>query len=98
MTKLNPFNSVFTELKPEDAAAINGGFRFEVTETNETNHYLVKKFKGDQLRWSAIVDNNGTINYLKDDDVSFQSGPQPKYYGKARLQAKRRVKRYLNNA
>ncbi len=98
MQTIEQFNSGLTELNPEDAAAINGGFRFEVCETNEPNQYLVKKFRGDQLRWCAIVDNNGTINYLKDDHVSFKPGPQPKYYGKATLQAKRRVKRYLNNA
>ncbi len=98
MQTIEKLTSGLTELKPEDAVSINGGARFEVCTTSDPNQYLVKKFRGDQLRWCAIVDNNGTIDYLKDDTVTFKPGSQPQYYRKAVLQAKRRVKRYLNNA
>ena len=100
MTQIKESNSIFTELNSEDAASINGGVNwdFDVTEINgQPNHYLVKKFVNGVHRWTATVNNCGTVNKLRDDIVSFEpTGPQPNNCSYARQQAKNRVQRFIN--
>ena len=98
MTQIKESNSIFTELNSEDAASINGGgWDFKVTAIEgQPNHYLVKKFVNGEHRWTATVNNCGTVDKLRDDIVSFDPACKPKNPSYARAQAKKNVREHIN--
>ena len=98
MKIMNESNSIFTELNPEDAASINGGYYYEVYPLSEPNHYLVSKFRdrNDANLWNIVVDNKGTIQDITDDEPTIQQGVQPKYPRRAARKAIIKVRAYLS--
>lgn len=87
MTNLNESNSVFTQLNPEDAASINGGYYMMKQGSTVFKRYYSSS---GHLRWIAnvsISNGNGTYN-ANDDFVSFNPDVrQPKLPNRARNQA-----------
>lgn len=97
MINIKKSNSIFTELKSEDAASVNGG-AFCTVEYLGDNNFLIQKFRNNgNLGWSAIVNNNGTPTNCKDDTVTFPPGQQPPSPQFVARRAKRKLKRFLKN-